>query len=124
MPYEHPVLVVEDEPDGQELVSRLLAVAGIPVEIAADGESAWKMLKSKRYMAAIIDLALPGMDGIELLRSIRADADLATMRCMAITAYHTPELKQRALEDGFNAYFSKPLDRNLFIGALDDLLDS
>ena len=124
MRYEHPVLVVEDEPDGQELVSRLLAVAGIPVEIAADGETAWKMLKSKRYLAAIIDLALPGMDGIELLRSIRADANLANMRCMAITAYHTPELKQRALEDGFNVYFSKPLDRNLFIGALDDLLDS
>ncbi len=120
---DSPILIVEDEPDGQELVSRLLAVAGIPVEIAADGETAWKMLKSKRYLAAIIDLALPGMDGIELLRKIRSDTKLARLPCIAITAYHTPELKQQALAEGFDAYFAKPLDRTLFLGALDGVLE-
>lgn len=120
---DSPILIVEDEPDGQELVSRMLTVVGIPVEVAPDGEIAWSMLKAKSYRAAIVDLALPGMDGIELLRKIRSDIKLANLPCIAITAYHTPELKQQALAEGFDAYFSKPLDRTLFLGALDGVLE-
>jgi CheY-like chemotaxis protein len=48
---------------------------------------------------------------------------LAGLPCIAITAYHTPELKQQALAEGFDAYFSKPLDRTLFLGALDGVMD-
>ncbi|MBN1431092.1 MAG: response regulator [Anaerolineae bacterium] len=117
-----PILIVEDEPDGQLLVSRMLAVVGINVEVASDGETAWNMLGTKSYKAAIVDLALPGMDGVELLRKIRSDAELAGLPCIAITAYHTPELKQQALTEGFDAYFAKPLDRTLFLGALDGVM--
>ena len=118
-----PILIVEDEPDGQLLVSRMLAVVGIAVEVAPDGETAWNMLGTKVYKAAIVDLALPGMDGVALLRKIRSDTELATLPCIAITAYHTPELKQQALTEGFDAYFAKPLDRTLFLGALDGVLE-
>src|SRR5512139_3153296 len=119
---DSPILIVEDEPDGQELVSRMLTVVGITVEVAPDGELAWNMLTSKAYRAAIVDLALPGIDGIELLRKIRSDIKMARLPCIAITAYHTPELKQQALAEGFDAYFAKPLDRTLFLGALDGVL--
>jgi CheY-like chemotaxis protein len=118
-----PILIVEDEPDGQLLVSRMLAVVDIAVEVASDGETAWNMLAAGDYRAAIVDLALPGMDGVELLRKIRSDMRLAGLPCIAITAYHTPELKQQALAEGFDAYFSKPLDRTLFLGALDGVMD-
>ncbi|MBN1311644.1 MAG: response regulator [Anaerolineae bacterium] len=118
-----PILIVEDEPDGQLLVSRMLAVVGIAVEVAPDGETAWNMLETKDYKAAIVDLALPGMDGVELLRKIRSDTKLANLPCIAITAYHTPELKQQALAEGFDAYFAKPLDRTLFLGALDGVTE-
>ena len=117
-----PILIVEDEPDGQEVVSRIFTVANIPVEVAGDGESAWEMLQANAYSAAVIDLALPGMDGIELLRNIRADAGLADMTCIAITAYHTPELKQQAISQGFDTYFAKPIDTTLFLNALDNVL--
>jgi CheY-like chemotaxis protein len=119
---DSPILIVEDEPDGQELVSRMLTVVGITVEVAPDGELAWNMLTSKAYRAAIVDLALPGIDGIELLRKIRSDIKMAKLPCIAITAYHTPELKQQALAEGFDAYFAKPLDRTLLLGALDGVL--
>jgi CheY-like chemotaxis protein len=119
---DSPILIVEDEPDGQELVSRMLTVVGITVEVAPDGELAWNMLTSNAYRAAIVDLALPGIDGIELLRKIRSDIKMANLPCIAITAYHTPELKQQALAEGFDAYFAKPLDRTLFLGALDGVL--
>ncbi len=119
--FNQPVLIVEDEPDGQELVGRMFAVVNIPYAVAENGEEAWQMLSTREYGAAIVDLALPGIDGIELLRNIRADARLRTLPCIAITAYHTPELKQQALAEGFDAYFAKPLDRTMFLSALDGL---
>lgn len=117
--FDQPVLIVEDEPDGQELLTRMFAVVGIPNAVASDGEEAWHMLMTTEYGAAVVDLALPGMDGFQLLRKIRADSRLHRLPCIAITAYHTPELKQQALAEGFDAYFAKPLERTLFISALD-----
>jgi two-component system OmpR family response regulator len=120
--YEFPFLIVEDEPDGQELVSRMLQVAGVSVEVAGDGETGWDMLQSNTYTAAVIDLALPGMDGIQLLNHVRSSDALSSLPCVAITAYHTPELKQQALAAGFDSYFAKPLDRTIFLEALFNLL--
>lgn len=120
--YSYPFLIVEDEPDGQELVSRMLRIANVSVDVAADGEQAWEMLSNSTYSAAIIDLALPGIDGIQLLGHIRADGRLSDLPCVAITAFHTPELKQKALTGGFDAYFAKPLDRTLFMEALFNLV--
>ncbi len=122
--YEFPFLIVEDEPDGQELVSRMLQVAGVSVDVAGDGETGWQLLQSNTYTAAVIDLALPGMDGIQLLDHIRSSDSLSSLPCVAITAYHTPELKQQALEAGFDSYFAKPLDRTIFLEALFNLLNN
>ena len=116
------ILVVEDEPDGQELVSRMLSQANVAVDVAGNAEEAWNFLKSNQYSAAIIDLALPERDGFELVTAIRNESDLNELPCVAMTAFHTPELKQRAMTDGFNAYFSKPLDRTRFLGELDRIL--
>jgi CheY-like chemotaxis protein len=117
-----PILIVEDEPDGQELVSRMLDIMNIPHEVAGDGESAWSYLSTRQYAAAIIDLALPGMDGVELLKRVRANGPTQSLPCIAVTAYHTPELKQQAVETGFDAYFPKPLDKTLLINALGGLI--
>jgi DNA-binding response OmpR family regulator len=117
---ELPILVVEDEPDGQELVSRLLAQVNIKVDVTDSAEDAWQRIYNNAYSALIIDLALPGKDGFELLREVRQNN--MTIPCIAITAFHTPELKQRALEEGFDAYFAKPLDRTRFIGGVEDAI--
>ena len=120
---DYPILVVEDEPDGQELVARMLAQVSLSVEAAMDAEIAWEMLISRPYRAIVIDLALPGKDGFELLRQIRADGDIGQIPCVAITAYHTPELKQQAVQEGFDAYFAKPLDRARFLGELERVIN-
>ena len=117
-----PILIVEDEPDGQELVSRLLSQLNVQVDVAGDAEQAWNFLMSNQYAAAIIDLALPERDGFELVTAIRGQSELLGLPCVAMTAFHTPELKQRAITDGFNAYFSKPLDRTRFLGELDRII--
>ncbi len=118
----YPVLIVEDDPDGQEVVARMLAQVNVKVEIAGSAEDAWALLQANPYAGAIIDLALPGQDGFQLLNAIRADARLHELRCIAVTAYHTPELKHDALQYGFDGYFAKPLNRTLFLGAVEDII--
>ena len=62
------------------------------------------------------------MDGIELVRVIRDDASLRNMPCIAITAYHTSAVKQQALNAGYDAYFSKPLDDTSFVRSLESIV--
>jgi CheY-like chemotaxis protein len=116
-----PILVVEDDPDGQEVVARMLKQVNVTVEIAGTAEEAWDRLQSNTHAGAIIDLALPGKDGFQLLNAIRNDDALSDLRCIAVTAYHTPELKHDALRNGFDGYFAKPLNRTLFLGAVLDV---
>jgi DNA-binding response OmpR family regulator len=116
------VLVVEDDPDGQEVVARMLKQVKIDVDVIGTAEDAWEMLKVGNYSGAIIDLALPGQDGFQLLGAIRSDANLKGLRCIAVTAFHTPELKHDALHNGFDGYFAKPLNRTLFLGAVEDII--
>lgn len=117
-----PILVVEDDPDGQEVVARMLKQVKLDVEIAGTAEEAWEMLHRNTYAGAIIDLALPGQDGFQLLNAIRNDTAINHLRCIAVTAFHTPELKYDALRNGFDSYFAKPLNRTLFLGAIEELI--
>ena len=117
-----PILVVEDEPDGQELVARLLSQVNLSVDVAGTAEQAWTMMQSQAYACAIIDLALPGQDGFQLISAIRGDGHLKSLPCIAVTAYHTSEMRHAALQYGFDAYLPKPLNRTLFLNAVDGLI--
>ena len=66
----------------------------------------------------VIDLGLPGMDGMELLESIRQNPAIADLPCVAVTAWHTSKVKKEALAAGFDAYVAKPIDRMLLVEAL------
>lgn len=110
------ILSVEDDPDGQELVSTILTHMNIPMDVAYNAEQAEELLyqQGRMYNAIVIDLALPGKDGWALLRQIRGDARTRHIPCIAVTAFHTSKLREDALRGGFNAYFSKPLDAMSF----------
>jgi CheY-like chemotaxis protein len=121
---EFCVLVVEDEPDGADVVVRMLKAVGVKTVVATSGEAALAELEThpNDFTCAIVDLALPQMDGFELMNVIRSEPSVQNLPLVAITAYHTPELKVKALESGFDAYFAKPLDTNLFMQALEKLV--
>jgi CheY-like chemotaxis protein len=108
------VLIVEDEADGQEVLMYLLQRVEIATESAKSAEEALKLLAQHDYSAVIIDLMLPGMDGLELLRIIRHSERTAQLPCIAVTAFHSSHVKKQALDIGFDAYFSKPLDTRTF----------
>jgi len=107
-------LVVEDEPDGQLVVAGILEYFNVASDAVGTAEDALQALAKHPYEVVIIDLALPGMDGLDLVRTIRQNPATANLPCVAITAYHTSSVKQQAIDSGFNAYFAKPLDDTLF----------
>lgn len=119
-----PFLIVEDEPDSANMLNMILSSANVPSVHVDNAEDALHLLQGnpQGYSLVIIDLALPGKDGFALLADIKAHPDLSNLPTVAITAYHTPELRSQATRAGFSAYFPKPLDTTLFLGTLERLL--
>lgn len=117
-----PILVVEDDPDGRELVSRMLRYHRIPVELVNDAEAAIEQLNVNDYSGVIIDLNLPGMDGWTLLKNIQHNTRTSHLPCVAVTAYHSVETAVQAIENGFSAYFPKPLEATSFVRELERVL--
>ena len=117
------MLIVEDNADGQEVVARILRHHRIDFDVASTAEAALGLLADTTYDAAIIDLALPVMDGWSLLKTIRQNADTVSLPCIAVTAYHSVELVERAFIEGFTAYFPKPIDTTSFVRELDAIVN-
>jgi CheY-like chemotaxis protein len=117
------VLIVEDDIDGQELVSRILRHHRTEHIRCSSAEDALNVLSENTAItAAIIDLALPGIDGWSLLEVINNDPRTVQLPCVAITAFHSPELAIKAVKAGFAAYFPKPLDATSFMRELQNVL--
>lgn len=118
------LLVVEDDPDGQEMITTMLQHLRFTVETADNAEQAAQMLfgSKHRYDAIIIDLALPGKDGWELLVEIIENPGTANIPCIAVTAHHTSKLREDTIRAGFVAYFPKPIDATALGRQLDMLL--
>jgi two-component system CheB/CheR fusion protein len=112
-------LLVEDDPDGQEVVARILFYHHIRFHTTSNAEDALHLLETEACNGVIIDLNLPGMDGWSLLGEIKKNPRLAQLPCVAITAYHSAELAVKAIEMGFAAYFPKPFDATAFVRGLE-----
>lgn len=82
------------------------------------------MLEDMSPTLIILDLALPGVDGWGVLQTLRAHKSLSSVPCVAITAFHTPELAEQAIGAGFDAYFAKPIDATSFVRELQAIVES
>lgn len=94
------------------------------VDTADNGEQASAILfdSGALYNAILIDLALPGKDGWELLAEILNNPDTESLPCIAVTAFHNSKLREEALRAGFTAYFPKPIDGTQLGRELDRLI--
>jgi phosphate regulon transcriptional regulator PhoB len=102
------VLVVDDEADLIELVSYNLRKEGFIVDSAPDGEKALSKLRKKRYDLLILDLMLPGIQGMELCRILRSDPETAGLPIIMLTAKGEELDKILGLEMGADDYMTKP----------------
>jgi DNA-binding response OmpR family regulator len=105
------VLYVEDEPDVAELVVDLLAPYGIEIRVVASGELALDELVGFKPDLLLLDLMLPGMDGITLCMRIR---DRSRMPIIVVSARGEERYRKQAMAAGADAYVTKPFDLRAF----------
>ena len=104
------ILVVDDNQQNLKLVRVLLASEGYQVRTAADAEEALRILASFTPRLVLMDLQLPGMDGLELTRRLKSDPALRGLIVIALTAYAMKGDREKALAAGCDDYVSKPID--------------
>ncbi|HTY20498.1 MAG TPA: response regulator [Geobacteraceae bacterium] len=104
------VLVVEDNRDNLRLITYALRRSGYEVVAAGNGEEGVEMAIRERPFFIIMDINLPGMDGMEAIRCIRESDAEGDIPIIALTSYAMDGDKNRIMEAGCNAYFEKPID--------------
>lgn len=118
-PHDPPlVLVADDEPDLLELTMRRLRRAGFDVIAAVDGVQAWDLVRDRCPRVAVLDVRMPGCDGVELARRIRAEAALAGTRVVLHTASVRRHEEAGARAAGADAFLRKPCSAEELVAAV------
>ena len=104
------VLIVDDNPTNLKLVTYLVKSNGYDVDTAADAETALTVIAASRPDLILMDLQLPGIDGLELTRRLKADAKTADIKIIAVTAYAMKGDQEKAFDAGCDGYVTKPID--------------
>ncbi|MDC8756450.1 PAS domain-containing hybrid sensor histidine kinase/response regulator [Janthinobacterium fluminis] len=112
------LLLAEDNPLNQELARLLVEKTGAALTVVADGRAALAALARQDYDCVLMDVQMPLMDGCEATRRIRADAALAALPVIAITANAFNSDRERCLAAGMNDFLVKPIDPELFYATL------
>ncbi len=116
------ILVVEDNAPSRALAEDVLVHCGYEVLTASDVAEAKAYLGHEELGLVLTDVHLPGGGGEELLRAIRDQRKLATLRVVAITALAMSDDRQRLLGLGFDGYISKPIDIRTFVQKVESFL--
>jgi two-component system cell cycle response regulator DivK len=105
-----PILIVDDNPANLKLARVLLTGEGFDVRTAADAREALSVLEGFRPRMILMDLQLPGMDGFELTRRLKASPAHREVIILALTAYAMKGDEEKARAAGCDGYISKPID--------------
>ena len=112
------ILVIEDHAMDLKLSYHVLSATGHDVSVAETAEQAFAAIQADRPQLILLDLALPGMDGLALVRKLKADPDTRAIHVVAITGYPEQYPKAAALAAGCDAYFLKPINTRELSGQL------
>jgi two-component system, chemotaxis family, CheB/CheR fusion protein len=103
------VLIVDDYLDTARVCARMLQLAGFEVATAPDGFAALKVASEFQPSIMLLDIELPDIDGFEVARRLRADANFKALTLIAFTAFGSDEYRSRAKVVGFDHYIVKPV---------------
>lgn len=104
------IVVVEDNTDGREALCELLSLSGFDCHSAGDGASGLALIERLKPDAAVLDIGLPGVTGLEIAQRLRTMQDLSGMYLVALTGYGQRSDRERALAAGFDEHLVKPVD--------------
>jgi len=117
------VLVADDDDDILLLVTTRLRRDGFEVVQASSGDEALRLARERRPHIAVLDIGMPGLDGLEVLEQIRADDELRGMRVLLLTAKAQESDVRRGFETGADAYVKKPFSPAELSTRVRELLD-
>ncbi len=112
------ILIVDDNATNLKLARVLLQGAGYEVRTAADAEDALRLLATFRPRLILMDIQLPGMDGLELTRQLKADRATRDIVILALTAYAMKGDEEKARAAGCDGYITKPIDIDALPGVI------
>lgn len=104
------ILIVDDNEDGAEMLATMLELGGHEIRTAHDGEAALAAARTFRPDLVFLDIGMPGLDGYDVARLLRADAELGHAQLVAVTGWGGAEAKERARQAGFDLHLTKPVD--------------
>jgi CheY-like chemotaxis protein len=117
---QHSILVAEDHPDSRDALRTLLEACGYRVIVAADGEEAIQRALEVAPDLILMDLMMPGVDGLEAARRLRVRREFSETPMVALTAMEGG--RERAMSAGFDDFVSKPIDLQAFLRKLEHWL--
>jgi CheY-like chemotaxis protein len=116
-------LVVDDVADVMEMIGLFLRHAGYEVAMAACGPDALEVARAERFDIIVSDIGMPGMNGYELAQELRALPHCSTVPMIAVTGFSVYDDKGRALQCGFNAHLTKPINPMALLELIERLRD-
>ena len=116
------ILIVEDNEKNRRLVRDVLQFKGYQTIESETGEEALELARSRQPALVLMDIQLPGMDGITALRRLREDPATRGIRVIAVTASAMTQDRQTILAAGFDGYQSKPINVRTFLEAVQEML--
>lgn len=116
------ILVVDDNEDSRHLIDSLLSPLGFQVELAADGDAGLAALRRAQPALVFMDWRMPGLDGITVIRQLRAEPALAQPRVVMMTAHAFEEERREALDAGADEFMCKPIEQDKLFQVLEQQL--
>jgi len=120
---QEPILIIDDNPSNVKLARVLLENAGFEVRTAGDSDQALDVLRSFSPRLILMDIQLPGMDGLKLTRLLKDDPATRDAVIIAVTAYAMRGDEERTKSAGCDGYISKPIDTRCFVNQVRQYLD-
>jgi two-component system, cell cycle response regulator DivK len=112
------ILLVEDNPVNRRLAIFLLRSQGYQVREATSALEAFEILKAEQFDLIVMDIQLPGMDGLEATTKLRAEPATAQVPVIAVTSYAMAGDRDKALAAGCSGYVTKPIDKTIFLAEI------
>jgi CheY-like chemotaxis protein len=102
------IVLIDDNPDIRETMQQLLECLGHEVAVASDGPSGVELVLDQKPQVALVDIGLPGFDGYQVARRLRAEIPAAELRLVAMTGFGQSSDRDEALAAGFDSHLIKP----------------
>ena len=116
------VIIVEDDNHNMALIELIMSHHDVQYRSASSGQACLTLMEAERPNLLLIDINMPEMNGIDLLKKIREQPDWQSIPTIAITARAMTHDREKILAEGFDGYIAKPITPNTFVDEIKEIL--